>query len=219
MRAPKVNGIFCELWMSVHTPTPVHQVEETFRRINQDLMVGPQQKSGDQQRQRGLSSGDHEHQFKIYWQSTDHCSEMSNLDQSGGRPKPEAWLKTNACKEDLFFFFSWSFTSRLSLSMWGGGVVIFLCPVCSWSKVQPLVPRKRGCVSLALASLQRLPVNQSELIFQISLLVFKVLHVDELLPAHISNLLSPYFTLQPSDPSVNFLFQFHTAFPLLLPHL
>lgn len=97
--------------------------------------------------------------------------------------------------------------------------VIFLSPVCSWSKVQPLVPRKRGCVSLALASLQRLPVNQSELIFQISLLVFKVLHVDELLPAHISNLLSPYFTLQPSDPSVNFLFQFHTAFPLLLPDL
>lgn len=85
--------------MSVHTPTPVHQVEETFRRINQDLMVAPQQKSGDQQRQRGLSSGDHEHQFKISWQSTDHCSEMSNLDQSGGRPKPEAWLKTNACKE------------------------------------------------------------------------------------------------------------------------
>lgn len=188
--------------MSVHTPTPVHQVEETFRRINQDLMAAPQQKSGDQQRQRGLSSGDHEHKFKISWQSTDHCSEMSNLDQSGGRPKPEAWLKTNACKEGG-----------------GGGFVIFLSPVCSWSKVQPLVPRKRGCVSLALASLQRLPVNQSELIFQISLLVFKVLHVDELLPAHISNLLSPYFTLQPSDPSVNFLFQFHTAFPLLLPDL
>lgn len=115
--------------MSVHTPTPVHQAEETFRRINQDLMVAPQQKSGDQQRQRGLSSGDHEHQFKISWQSTDHCSEMSNLDQSGGRPKPEAWLKTNACKEDLFFFFFLKlYFSTESQYVGGGGVCHFFKP-------------------------------------------------------------------------------------------
>lgn len=130
-------------------------------------------------------------------------------------------MAKNKCLQgrSFFFFFLKLYFSTESQYLGGGGFVIFLSPVCSWSKVQPLVPRKRGCVSLALASLQRLPVNQSELIFQISLLVFKVLHVDELLPAHISNLLSPYFTLQPSDPSVNFLFQFHTAFPLLLPDL
>ena len=45
----------------MHTPAPVRQVEETFHKINRDPMVAPQQKSGDQQRQKGLSTGDHDH--------------------------------------------------------------------------------------------------------------------------------------------------------------
>lgn len=132
----------------MHTPAPVRQVEETFHKINRDPMVAPQQKSGDQQRQKGLSTGDHDH----------------------ARSMAKKQMLARKIFFFLFFFFSfWSFTSRLSISMMGA-VCHFLSPVCSWSRLQqqvfPLAPRKRGCVSPALASLQRLPVNQSELIFR-----------------------------------------------------